>query len=75
MSRLGPTKASMLQDVERGAVTEVTVINGGVVAQAAKVGIHTPLNSRIVEIVHEFERDLSAPSPTFVADLAERMSQ
>jgi len=75
MSRLGPTKASMLQDVERGAVTEVTVINGGVVTQAAKVGLPTPLNDRIVEIVHEFERGVAAPSPTFVADLAERMSQ
>lgn len=75
MSRLGPTKASMLQDVERGMITEVTVINGGVVAQAAKVGMPAPLNSRIVEIVQQFEGGTAQPAPAFISDLRGRISR
>ena len=53
MARLGPTKASMLQDLERGARTEVDVINGGVVTQADRYRLPAPLNAEIVRMVHE----------------------
>lgn len=69
MKTLGPTKASMLQDVERGAVTEVDVINGGVAITGKLLGIPTPLNSAIVKIVHEYEEGLAHPSPTRLNDL------
>jgi 2-dehydropantoate 2-reductase len=63
----GATRASMLQDVERGTRTEVDVINGGVAATARKIGASAPLNERIVEIVQEFERGESSPSTDLFA--------
>jgi 2-dehydropantoate 2-reductase len=65
----GATRASMLQDVERGARTEVDVINGGVVATARKIGTSAPLNASVVEIVQGYERGESAPS----TDMFERV--
>lgn len=67
MQQAGATRASMLQDVERGARTEVDVINGGVVATARKIGASAPLNASIVEIVGEFERGESSPSSDLFA--------
>ncbi len=67
----GATKASMLQDVERGLVTEVDVINGGVVARAAELGRSAPLNARIVSLVQQFERGERAPSPILFAEVLE----
>jgi 2-dehydropantoate 2-reductase len=66
----GATKASMLQDVERGALTEVDVINGAVVERAAAHGLAAPLNTRVVELVHQFERGERAPSPDLFEELA-----
>jgi 2-dehydropantoate 2-reductase len=65
----GATKASMLQDVERGANTEVDVINGAIVAQARKLGRDAPLNAGIVTFVHRFERGHSVPSPDLFLQL------
>ncbi|MBY4130133.1 ketopantoate reductase family protein [Rhodococcus fascians] len=70
MTTLGPTKASMLQDLERGALTEVDVINGGVTAAAAAVSVDTPLNDRIVEIVHECEQGTRTPARSVLTELA-----
>lgn len=61
MARAAPTKASMLQDLERGARTEVDVINGGVVSTAQRLGLPAPLNAEIVAIVHEYERGAVGP--------------
>jgi 2-dehydropantoate 2-reductase len=66
----GATKASMLQDVERGALTEVDVINGAVVERAATHGLPAPLNARVVELVHQFERGERAPSTDLYEGLA-----
>lgn len=49
-------KASMLQDLEKGKLTEVDAINGAVTDYGKKVGVPTPLNDRVVEIVHSIER-------------------
>lgn len=49
-------KASMLQDLEKGKLTEVDAINGAVADYGKKVGVSTPLNDRVVEIVHAIER-------------------
>ena len=48
-------------DLERGSPTEVDVINGAVVAQAAALGRTAPLNQRVVELVHECERGARRP--------------
>jgi 2-dehydropantoate 2-reductase len=61
MRQAGATKASMLQDLERGIKTEVDVINGGVVEKGREYGVKTPLNSRVVELVHAMERGERRP--------------
>ena len=61
MGYAGATKASMLQDLERGAKTEVDVINGGVVEKGREYGVQTPLNERVVELMHAMERDERRP--------------
>jgi 2-dehydropantoate 2-reductase len=63
----GATRASMLQDVERGMRTEVDVINGGVVSTARKIGASAPMNAAVVEIVQGYERGESSPSPDHFA--------
>ncbi len=63
VAALGATKASMLQDIEKGAVTEVDVINGGVCAAGRKVGIATPLNDAVVAMVHGYEEGQGKPHP------------
>jgi len=63
MSHVAPTKASMLQDLERGARTEVDVINGGVVATAERLGLDAPFNREVVAIVHEYEQGHGRPGP------------
>jgi 2-dehydropantoate 2-reductase len=70
MQQAGATKASMLQDLERGVKTEVDVINGGVVEKGREHGVETPLNSRVVELVHAMERGERRPGPDVFGDLA-----
>ena len=48
-------KASMLQDLEKGKKTEVDSINGSVSQQGRRVGVPTPYNDKVVEIVHRIE--------------------
>jgi 2-dehydropantoate 2-reductase len=50
------TKASMLQDLERGARTEVDVICGAVSAHGRATGVPTPANDFVVRAIHEIER-------------------
>lgn len=49
-------KASMLQDLEKGKLTEVDAINGAVSAFGRKVHCPTPANDRVVDIIHRIER-------------------
>ena len=55
-------KASMLQDLEKGKVTEVDAINGVVSMFGRKVGCPTPMNDRVVEIIHKIENGELTPS-------------
>ncbi|HEX2108615.1 MAG TPA: 2-dehydropantoate 2-reductase, partial [Rubrobacteraceae bacterium] len=61
MGQVGATKASMLQDLERGAKTEVDVINGAVVERGRAYGLPTPVNERVVELVHAMEKGERRP--------------
>ena len=54
-------KASMLQDLEKGKLTEVDAINGAVSAFGHKVGCPTPMNDRVVDIIHRIERGELSP--------------
>lgn len=49
-------KASMLQDLEKGKLTEVDAINGAVSEYGRKVGFPTPVNDKVVEIIHRIEK-------------------
>ena len=49
-------KASMLQDIEKGKLTEVDAINGAVSAYGRQVKCPTPMNDRVVDIIHRIER-------------------
>ena len=55
-------KASMLQDLEKNKKTEVDAINGIASAFGRKVGIPTPINDKVVEIVHRIEDGELRPS-------------
>lgn len=54
-------KASMLQDLEKGKLTEVDAINGAVSLYGRQVGCPTPMNDRVVEIIHKIERGELSP--------------
>lgn len=49
-------KASMLQDIEKGKLTEVDAINGAVSAYGRQIGCPTPMNDCVVDIIHRIER-------------------
>ena len=49
-------KASMLQDLEKRKLTEVDSINGAVSGFGRKVGCPTPMNDKVVEIIHSIEK-------------------
>lgn len=55
-------KASMLQDLEKGKKTEVDSINGSVCDFGRKVGCPTPVNDKVVEIIHKIESGALTPS-------------
>lgn len=55
-------KASMLQDIERGKLTEVDAINGVVSAYGRKIGFPTPYDDTVVEIIHKIEKGELKPS-------------
>jgi 2-dehydropantoate 2-reductase len=54
-------KASMLQDLEKGKLTEVDAINGAVSEYGRKVGFPTPVNDKVVEIIHKIEKSELKP--------------
>ncbi|HWR06143.1 2-dehydropantoate 2-reductase [Sporomusa sp.] len=49
-------KASMRQDIERGAKTEVLAINGAIVAEGKRLGIPTPVNETLTKLVKTIEK-------------------
>ena len=51
-------KASMLQSLEKGSVTEVDYINGAVVRQGALCGVPTPVNQTLVAAIKGIEKNL-----------------
>jgi 2-dehydropantoate 2-reductase len=69
MGYAGATKASMFQDLEKGAKTEVDVINGGVVERGREYNVETPLNTRVVELMHAMERGERRPGRDALEEL------
>lgn len=54
-------KASMLQDLEKGKLTEVDAINGAVSDYGREVGCPTPMNDTVVDIIHRIEQGKLKP--------------
>ena len=54
-------KASMLQDLEKGKLTEVDSINGAVCAAGKAAGVATPFNDTVVRLIHEMEQGTRKP--------------
>jgi 2-dehydropantoate 2-reductase len=53
-------KASMLQSLEKGSVTEVDFINGAVVREGERLGVPTPVNRTLVACIKGIEKGLNA---------------
>jgi 2-dehydropantoate 2-reductase len=51
-----PNPGSTLQSIRRGQLTEIDFLNGAVVDAAREAGVPAPVNTAIVEMVHEVER-------------------
>jgi len=66
----GDLKPSMLQDFERGRVTEIDFINGYIAELGRRLGVPTPVNAAIVETVHAIEQRRVAPDPELLEPLA-----
>jgi 2-dehydropantoate 2-reductase len=73
IGQLAATKASMLQDIERGVPCEVDVINGAVAMRGREHGVPTPVNEGIVDLVHSYEDGSAEPSPEAFDVLAQRL--
>jgi 2-dehydropantoate 2-reductase len=67
-TRMGsvPNPGSTLQSIRRGGLTEIDYLNGAVVTAAAKVGEPVPINTAMVELVHEVEKTREFLSPAAV---------
>jgi len=57
-------KASMLQSIEKGSVTEVDYVNGAVVRWGERRGVPTPVNQTLVACVKGIERSLARVAET-----------
>lgn len=55
LEKAGPSKASMLQDVEAGRRTEIDVINGAIVRAADDVGVDVPINRSLMRMIKGWE--------------------
>ncbi len=54
-------RASMLQDCEKGLRCEVETLNGYLSAKSREVGVATPVNDKVVEIIREIEAGTREP--------------
>jgi 2-dehydropantoate 2-reductase len=56
-------KSNIHHDLERGNKTEIDFLNGKILGVAKELGLHTPVNERIVDMVKEIEQGKRALSP------------
>lgn len=50
-------RSSMWEDLDRRRTTEIELLNGEIVRLGEKLGVATPLNRKLCELVHAAERD------------------
>ena len=63
MKKHAAIEPSMLQDVKKGKPCEIDAINGVVCDWGKKTNLPTPVNDRIVSLIHEIESGKRKPSP------------
>ncbi len=63
LERAAANRNSMLQDLERGAPTEIDALCGAVVRHAQRLGLEAPLNQALWEMVQERVRQRRASPP------------
>jgi ketopantoate reductase len=63
-SRVGG-RSSMLQDVTKGRRAEINYLNGYVSEQGRQVGVKTPFNDKIAELVDAPGVGLLTPDPKY----------
>jgi 2-dehydropantoate 2-reductase len=56
-----PNKSSMLQDIERGKITEIRQLNGAIVSHGRRARIKTPVNGILTELVLGLEESSRTP--------------
>ncbi|MCQ2409515.1 MAG: ketopantoate reductase family protein [Clostridia bacterium] len=62
MKKHASLKASMLQDIEKGIPCEIDSINGIASEYGVKYNTPTPMNDKIIEIIHKIEAKELKPS-------------
>jgi 2-dehydropantoate 2-reductase len=67
--KYGRLKSSSLQSLERGRRTEIDFLNGYVVEQASKIGVHVPLNKSVTRMIKEIEQGQRRLSPANMEEL------
>ncbi len=65
----GPLLGSTLQSIRRGRPTEIDYLNGEVVQLGKQVGVPTPLNAKIVGLVHHVEETGQFLAPVAVRQM------
>jgi 2-dehydropantoate 2-reductase len=60
---LGAGRPSLLQDVTKGRATEVEHLNGYVARKGREVGVSTPMNEAVVQVVKRVESGALKPDP------------
>ena len=60
-AKIAENESSMLQDLLRRRATEVDQINGGVVAEARRLGLPAPVNEALTHLVHLCELGIGVP--------------
>ncbi len=60
---------SMLQDLKKGKPCEVDAINGVVSQWGRKTGVPTPVNDKIVSVIHDIQDGKLSPDPANLSRL------
>ena len=65
VSHVGPSRSrnTVLQDLLKGRLSEVDIINGRVVGESERRGYAAPANARVVEIVRQIKAGALQPAP------------
>ena len=65
----GAHRPSMGQDMVKGRRTEIEQLNGFIVEKAEEIGIPTPANAALTDIVKKVERGDLEPDKSHILDL------